>query len=350
MKIGIYSKFKMSGGSEFRCIELARGIAEYTGYSPIVFTEEAQVPEEIAARAGDAINGFSIPIVYDCFTHNLATLNAMDILLVVNSDSKEFTQFDYWKQRNVDVKGFRRMVFLFNFIVSPARYLCQFEPFTDVRIITTNHRFFRELGEKDKHRGVAHFPRTVLESPIDPATVTTDKTPSNVIRIGKHSKGVGNKWNDDHRVLIHSVNKDYQHAVAWDFMGCNSEIAETLEDIPNVTLRKEFSLSVKDYLQGIDIFLFFIDYKRQEPWARVVGEAMSAGCPILAPDTDGGIQNQIIQGSNGFLCKSVDDMYQRIVNYIENPRLAVIHGGNSALYAREFHTERVIDRLMRFIL
>ncbi len=89
--------------------------------------------------------------------------------------------------------------------------------------------------------------------------------------------------------------------------------------LENVTCRKAFSVPVVEYLKGIHIFLFFISWSRQEPWARSVAEALMSGCPVLATDTDGGNREQIIQGCNGYLCKNVDVFADRLSYLIENP-------------------------------
>ncbi len=56
-----------------------------------------------------------------------------------------------------------------------------------MKILTANHRFLNELGWKDKHEPVRHMPRMVLESPIDPESVSSEKVGFDKIRIGKHS-------------------------------------------------------------------------------------------------------------------------------------------------------------------
>ena len=72
--------------------------------------------------------------------------------------------------------------------------------------ISTGSIYYNELTTKSKLKCVRHLPRITLESPIDPASVTTYKfpRPGGKIRIGKHSKGMGSKWNEDHlKVITH---------------------------------------------------------------------------------------------------------------------------------------------------
>ena len=52
MKIGIFSKMEMSGGSEFRCAEMANAIRKYTEHSATILCEK-NIPDKILSR----ING-----------------------------------------------------------------------------------------------------------------------------------------------------------------------------------------------------------------------------------------------------------------------------------------------------
>jgi len=354
MNIAVMSKMHIAGGSEFRAAELASSIQRHTEHNAFIISSDSAIPEKVMDRIDSEVE-----IIEDIFNEDKPLVERfyeMDCLIVINTDSKDFTKLDYWEGKTdkhkhfVDVSRIPQMHFIFNFIVSPAEHLWKLDEKCDrVGILPTNKRFFDEIGSKDKHKRVRHLPRMILESPIDLNSVTTEKTPSEKIRIGKHSKGMGNKWNIDHQPLILSINKDFEDKIEWDFMGTSGEVKQKIKSIPNVTCRPEFDKTIKDYLADIDILLFFIDFKRQEPFARVVGEAMASGCPILATDTDGGNRMQVVDGSNGFLCNSTNAFYEKLKFFIEKPEMIKKMGRNSILYSKFFSSEAIIDKLMKFV-
>ena len=194
-KIGIFSKFDVSGGSEMRCIELANSINQYTSYEASIFCA-SKMSDKLKARVKNA------SVREDIFHNKTYRLYEMSCLIVVNTDSKLFTTADYWmglsEKHNtcVDLTRIPQMIFLFNYIVSPSKKLTTIEQYCPkIKIITTNTKFFNEIGRK--YQDVVHFPRIILESPIHPDSVSQTKMPSDKIRIGCLSKPVHDKWNVD---------------------------------------------------------------------------------------------------------------------------------------------------------
>ena len=226
MKIGVFSKFAMAGGSEFRCAELASGIASLTSHDAYLISDRG-LPPKIKERLHPEVN-----TVLNVFNSDdsINTFYEMDKLLIINTDSKHFTTVDFWEGKSdahnkfIDLTKIKQMVFLFNFIVSPARHLSEVnKKCNDVRILTTNTRFFNEITTKEKHEGIRHLPRCILRSPINPETLKDYKIVSDKIRIGKHSKGLGGKWNEEHKYVIEKVNEQVGEKVIWDFMGMPSD-------------------------------------------------------------------------------------------------------------------------------
>lgn len=352
MKIGIFSKFEVAGGSEFRCVEMANAIKKYSNHSVEIISQGSfsdKVAEKLDKDIKVHANVFSGPV------KNIKAFYEVDSLLTVNTDSKDYTTRDFWEgkstihSRKIEISNIKQMNFLFNFIISPSQFLSELEPLCqDIRIITTNRKFFDEISQQDRYNTVRHFPRLQLESPINPASVDPTKTESPLLRIGMHSKGLDSKWNEDFPKLIESVHKKYPKHVFWDFMGMNQKVAKNLSKLKHVKLRPEFSMPVKDYLRNIDIFCFFPSWNREEPWARSVAEALMSGCPVLATDK-GGNKDQIIHGNNGYLCKSTDDYFRKITFLQEHKNILKKMGKNSSMYARNFTSEKVIGRFLEFI-
>lgn len=354
MKIGIFSKIGANGGSEHRCAEMCNSIVRHSPHEAILLCEK-DLNDVIEKKLDDKVVVHKNVLKGDA--KNVERLYEVDTLLVVNSDSYSFSKLDYWRGRcpehheiKVDLKKIKQMVFLYNFVISPASHLWTIQQeIDDVRVICANKEFFNAITDsKNKYAKIKHLPRIILDSPIDPGSITTEKTDSDRIRIGKHSKAHGYKFNEEHPELIKRINKRYGDRVAWDFLGVPSDRAEEIKGIKNVTVRREYTIPVGEYLKGIDIFLFFISWGRNEPWSRAVAEGMMAGCPVLATNKAGN-KDQILHENNGYLCDSVDEFEDWISYLIENPDRIRQLGRNGHIYSMQFTSEKIIQKYLDFI-
>ena len=355
MKIGIFSKLEMAGGSEFRCAEMANGIARYTNHEVKIISENG-----IPQRIGEYLDK-SVYIVKNVFEKiddeypKVQEFYDLDCLLIINTDCKSFTGIDYWNGKSdrhgavVDLTQIKKMVFLFNFIVSPSRHLSTISGYCkDIRMITTNSKFFNEISSQDRYESVRHMPRLILQSPINPELLSNVKKESSRIRIGMHSRGQEDKWNSDWEKIIKKCNERFQDKISFDFMGISKSLLSKVKGIPNVISRKENSISVKEFLTGLDVFVFLPSWSREEPWARVVAEAMTSGCPVITTKK-GGNMDQIIQGHNGFLCDNKDSVYKNIVYLVEHDTMRSVMSKNAFRLSKSFTTEKVISRFIEFI-
>jgi len=352
MKISIFSKLNMAGGSEFRCAEMCNGISKFTD-NEVFLLAEKNIPNRISEYVNKDINIIENSFLMPEYFYN------SDVIIVVNTDSREFSTFDYWsgksKEHNISLdfdrmKG-KKMFFLYNFIVSPSRNLYQLKSAgVDVGIFTTNSNFFDEITKQDRYESIRDLPRYVLTSPIDPDRYNISvREPKDKVCFGMHSKRLGNKWNNDIEKLINHVNKRYpKDQVEFRFMGIKDEVRRKINKIENVTCLKEDEETVKDFLSKLDVFLFFPDWRREEPWGRVIAEAMVSGLPVIALDK-GGTKDQVLKYNNGYLCKKYDDYFKWVVHFIEHKDKIQVMSENSIRISRDFHTERVIKRLMSII-
>jgi len=352
MKITVFSKFNMAGGSEFRCVELANGISKFTSHDAFLLAEKS-MPSKLLNYIDKNVN-----IIENCFV-TLEYFYESDIIIVVNTDSRDFSTLDYWLGKSPNhsfsmdidrLKG-KKMFFLYNFIVSPSRHLNQLSDLgIDVNILTTNSKFFDEITKQDRYEYVRHMPRYILESPIDPNRLNIFVRESKEkICFGMHSKRLGNKWNDEWEKLIKEVNKRYtKEQVEFRFMGAKNDLRNKIKGIENVTCLKEDEESVKDFLSKIDVFLFFPDWKREEPWARVIAEAMVSGCPVIALDK-GGTKDQVLKYNNGFLCKKYDDYYRHVVYCMEHKDKISVMSKNSIRISKGFYSEQVVHKLIKIL-
>lgn len=341
----------MMGGSENRCIELANGISRLTDHKVSILSEgdfQAGLCEHLDARVNVVKHSLSVP------EHIYNT----DILIIVNTDVREFSTLDYWIGKTtrhsicLDINKIKsKMFFLYNFLISPAMNLSTLSNSgIDVSIISTNRKFFNEITREDRYQDIRILPRYILESPIDQNKVDTRiRDPREVVCFGMHSKGLGDKWNNEIQKLIVDLNKRYSpDQIRFRFMGIKSELKKQLKPIENVQCLDENQESVKDFLNQLDVFLFFPDWKREEPWARVIAESMVAGCPVIALDK-GGTPDQVIPCHNGFLCKKYDDYYSRIVYLMEHKDKIAAMSKNSISISKNFYTASVIKRLLAII-
>lgn len=351
MKIGIFSKCGNVDGSEFRCAELANGIVRYTEHQPFLLCE-GMIHPKVLRVVDDAV---AVRLNVMSGTGRAPVLYEMDAILVVNTDSNEFTDLSYWRGRTyrhscvVDLTRIKRFVFLFNFTLEPAAQLPSlFGHVGDVRLITANTQSFNLISRSRKYQAIRHLPRLVLASPIDPEALSTGKKPSERIRIGQYAMPRRSKFNEEIGALVTRINDRYPDRVAWHFMGMPDNVAGLIAHHPNVVLRAPFAVSVKEFLSETDIFLYYPVWERSEPWARSVAEALMSGCPVLAT-SKGGNRDQIVHGNNGYLCGSLGSFVRYLSGMIERPELITLLGDNAALNSTFFSTQHVISALMEFI-
>ena len=339
----------MCGGSEFRCVELANGVAEYTGYESFLLVEK-KVPSKL--------KGFihsKVKVVENCFTKPEYFYNT-DNLVIINTDAREFSTVDYWLGKSVrhglsiDLEKMRgkTICFLYNFLVSPSRHLHQFYDYDiNLKIITTNKKFYNEITKQDRYEDIRILPRYILESPIDPNRLNIRvREERNKICFGMHSKRLNNKWNDEIYKLIKEINQRYKkEKIKFRFMGVKNDLRKKLSTFENVVAMGEDEESVKDFLDKLDVFLFFPDWTREEPWARAVAEGIVAGCPVIALNK-GGTSDQVLTYNNGILCKNYKDYYKAVVYFIEHKEMISYMSSNSIRISKSFYSEAVINKLI----
>lgn len=353
LRVGIFSKFHASGGSERRCIEMANALVRSGTHIAWLLCETG-----FSSRLTEITD--SRVMIYRNWPIDLPAgaprAEDLDCLLIVNTDSKEYCQHEFWEQRAAlnqaafDICHLRQMVFLFNFIVSPSRTLASIaERCPRVRIITANRKFYDEIDDQDRYRAIRHLPRLILESPIDPQSVSREKSASTRLRLGCHGSPSADKWNSDWPELITRVNAACGHdCVAWRFLGMPQPLAQTLLSIPNVTAHPAWSLPVGEFLKSLDICVSFPSWKREEPWSRSIAEAMMSGCPVITTPR-GGNRDQVSSGVNGWLCRSLDDFVRCVAELVEIPERRHEMSRNACRLAESFQSSQVVSKFIEFI-
>lgn len=351
MKIGIFSKFDITGGSELRCVELANGIVNYTPHQAFLLGE-GKIADRLKTYIDPSVRVF--PHVFRPEPQNLDRLYEIDSLLIVNTDSKLYTTYNYWIGQSekhkayFDLTRLKQITYLFNYIISPASTLTEIELYCpNVKIITANTKFFKEIPMK--YSNIVHIPRMTLESPINEKLISQNKIKSHKLRLGMYSKPQDDKWNENMDTLIQAVNESLGESnIEWYFMGCPERIKESTKNIPNVRCYNEFEVTIKEFLANLDVFVFFSSLKREEPWSRVAAEAMLSGTPVIATNR-GGNSDQIIHGNTGFLCTSATDFALYIATLYKNRALLENMRRMCIKNSQNYVTKSVIQRLMNFL-
>ena len=107
-------------------------------------------------------------------------------------------------------------------------------------------------------------------------------------------------------------------------------------------------MSVAEFLSGIDVFLFFVSWKREEAWARSAGEALMSGCPVITT-AKGGNMDQVIQGQTGCLCENFDEIVESCSRFVEQPVLLESMRSNARRFAERFTSGAVAARFLEFL-
>ena len=107
--------------------------------------------------------------------------------------------------------------------------------------------------------------------------------------------------------------------------------------------------NTEDYYLKSSIFAFT---SSSEGFPNVIGEAMSAGLPIVAFDCVAGPSEMIINGHNGFLIPLFDyDLFQnKLLQLMQDKDLREDFGANARESIKRFSGEKICETFYRFIL
>lgn len=101
-------------------------------------------------------------------------------------------------------------------------------------------------------------------------------------------------------------------------MGATEEMQEAVRGNDALEMLSPNVVALNTFLNSLDVFFYRTDPAWQEPWGRVVTEAMACGLPVVG--SGGGYAAIIRNGENGFIFQDEDDAKRIIDELHASPR------------------------------
>ncbi|MDD4729003.1 MAG: glycosyltransferase [Dysgonamonadaceae bacterium] len=118
--------------------------------------------------------------------------------------------------------------------------------------------------------------------------------------------------------------------------------------LENKIILKDVQKNIDEHLLKASIFTFT---SSSEGFPNVIGEAMSAGLPVIAYDCLAGPSEMIEDGKNGYLIPLFDDtlFVNKLQNLIDNKKQREKMGSYAKESIKKFSTERICEQFYNFI-
>jgi glycosyltransferase involved in cell wall biosynthesis len=185
------------------------------------------------------------------------------------------------------------------------------EPSAVDRILVFS-RYFREIY-------IHLAPETDVE--LVPLAIDTTRlatvgptVPNGSLVVGNMTNGAPWKHADDFLELCFDIRKAVPGS-KFVFLGAR-DLAERVAGLPDFQIIAPFGMDIDGYLRRIHVLLHKTGSDFSETWCFAVTEALAAGIPVVA-EAKGGIQDQIVSGVNGFLCRDNEE-YVRACRELAN--------------------------------
>jgi glycosyltransferase involved in cell wall biosynthesis len=209
-------------------------------------------------------------------------------------------------------------------------------------IIAQTEKAVEIFREKYKHKNVQ-----IIGNPIRIIEFESPKKENIIVSVGRLIQSK----NHDALIRIFSKLNGVQNwklvIVGYDHLKQKNQVKlEQLAENLGVKNQVEFAGKQKDvesYYLKSKIFAFT---SSSEGFPNVIGEAMSAGLPVISYDCVAGPSDLIEDSYNGFLIPLFDEVLflDKLQIMIDNPELLIKMGDNSLIKIKEFEPNKILQK------
>jgi len=196
-------------------------------------------------------------------------------------------------------------------------------------------------------RNAGNHPGYVEPSLIDiDRFVPTPTKESSSFTVGRLSRANPKKHHPDDPALYRRL---VEEGCRVRIMGPSPSLEEELGGMESVTLLPMGAQEAHLFLQELDSFFYRTSEEYQEPWGRVVTEAMACGLPVVCHQS-GGYARIIDHGRNGFLFETQQEALEILLLLKEDPALRERVGREARRTAEELFSAAVRSELAELYL
>jgi glycosyltransferase involved in cell wall biosynthesis len=132
-------------------------------------------------------------------------------------------------------------------------------------------------------------------------------------------------------------------------MGARATLGPALSTCEGIELFPENAFPANEFLRGLDCFTYRTHPSWFEAWGRVVGEAMATGLPVVV-HANGGYAQIIEHGANGFLFHRDEEAIEHIRRLRANAELREYIGDNARKTVLGLCSDQGFERHLQFYL
>ena len=194
-------------------------------------------------------------------------------------------------------------------------------------VITLNRKITVAFSSPWKKSTWHYNPAPVIKHPPlpTPDIIFEEGTIPKAVTVGNH---LDNREEVDFKLFV-----ELRKHVEIDLIGQNPSVPDAITP----SSRTEFGEELRKY----QIFVFLLQFPWEDGYNLAVLEAMQSGMAVISMEHP---TTLIEQGKNGFLCKSPEEMANRIKELQSNPDLARQFGERSKeIVAEKFSTTKFVD-------
>ena len=266
----------------------------------------------------------------DCKAENQVWYMNDDIYRLQNNRKEFYKVLSYAK----DIK------IVYNFVVANGWKEKWLLDYPVSKVLFLNQGRLKEWEEKTVNSRHSLIPVKALCPPINYEDFKEiNRVESDKLRIGRHSR-ISLKYTKNPEELYKKLDKEGRE---FYFQITHPDIKKEFKDNARFIFTEWNEKPVKQFLEGIDIWLSIINPNTKDQGPRVLAEAMLAGCCCITEDRDG-MQDKIINGVTGYLVKNEEEAI-KIVDMLDTKLIKII-GDKAREYAlRHFNPVNWIKEL-----